>query len=59
MTKSRPEMIPDVFCSSTGKGVGGLGLTLVSEDLWPWTSCLVCLDMLLGLDELDSFEIPR
>ena len=55
----RPEMILDEFCSSTGKGVGGLGLTLVSEDLWPWTSCLVCLDMLLGLDELDSFEIPR
>ena len=35
VTKTRPEMIPDVFCSSTGKGVGGLGLTLDSEDLWP------------------------
>ena len=25
VTKSRPEMIPDGFCSSTGKGVGGAG----------------------------------
>ena len=35
VTKTRPEMIPDVFCSSTGKGVGGLVFTLVSEDPWP------------------------
>ena len=35
VSKTRPEMIPDVICSSTGKGVGGLDLTLVSEDLWP------------------------
>ena len=29
VTKSRPEMIPGGFSSSTGKSVGGLGLTLV------------------------------